>query len=125
MMKFRTMQRYAGAAALMGLLGLAGCSSINQALNLEESVDYKSTVRGDPLSIPPDLTQANANARFRAPEGSTSFSQYAQNQQASMNAPGSERVLPNLPGVQVMRDGNLRWLVVDQSADAIFQKVVD
>lgn len=125
MMKIRTMQRYAGAAALMGLLGLAGCSSINQALNLEESVDYKSTVRGDPLSIPPDLTQANANARFRAPEGSTSFSQYAQNQQASMNAPGSERVLPNLPGVQVMRDGNLRWLVVDQSADAIFQKVVD
>jgi outer membrane protein assembly factor BamC len=125
MMNLRTTQRYAGAALLVGLLGLAGCSTINQALDLEESVDYKSTVKGDPLSIPPDLTQANNNARYRAPEGSTSYNQYAQNQQAAATAPGSERVLPNLPGVEVRRDGDLRWLVVDKSPDVIFQKVVD
>lgn len=125
MMKFRTSRRYAGTALLAALAGLAGCSTINQALNLEEPVDYKSTVRGDPLSIPPDLTQANVDARYRAPEGSTTFSQYAQSQQASMNAPGTERVLPTVPGVQVMRDGDLRWLVVDKPAEQIFQKVVD
>jgi outer membrane protein assembly factor BamC len=118
-------KRYAGVVLLAGLLGLGGCSSINQALNLEESVDYKSTVKGDPLSIPPDLTQANTDARFKAPEGSTTFSQYAQGQQAGMNASASERVLPKVPGVTVMRDGDLRWLVIDKPAEAIFPKVVD
>jgi len=49
-------QRHAAASALMALALLAGCSDVNEFLGGEESIDYKSTKRGEPLSIPPDLS---------------------------------------------------------------------
>lgn len=124
MMTLLTSKRCAGLA-LVGALGLSGCASVNQALGLEESVNYKSTVRGDPLTIPPDLTQANADARYRAPEGVATFSQYAQAQQAGRSATPGSGVLPQVEGIRVVRDGDLRWLVIDQSADAVYPKIVE
>ncbi|MCX5589670.1 outer membrane protein assembly factor BamC [Alcaligenes endophyticus] len=108
----------------LSLLVLSGCSSINQALGGEESVDYKSTVSGDPLSIPPDLTQANRDAHFRAPEGATSYSQYQQGQQAQVGS-GVQQVLPEQTGVRVVRDGDLRWLVVEQTPEQVFPRVAE
>lgn len=125
MMKQRINKRAACLAMGMGVLVLSGCSAVKQLTGAEESVDYKSTVAGEPLSIPPDLTQANENARYRAPEGTTTYSQYASSQQARQAASDKDRVLPQTPGVEVMRDGDLRWLVVDQPASAVYQKVVD
>ncbi len=86
MMNMRISKR-AGLAVGLSAILLAGCSAVNQLTGAEEPVDYKSTVRGEPLSIPPDLTQANAEARYRAPEGTASFSQYATAQQAQQAAP--------------------------------------
>src|SRR5690606_37557823 len=91
----------------------------------EEAVDYKSTVTGDPLSIPPDLTQANRDARYRAPEGTTTYSEYAQNAQAQQNAGDSDRILPQASGVTVMRDGDIRWLVINQPAETVYPKLLD
>lgn len=106
---------------------LSGCSALNQFMGTEESVNYKSTVSGDPLSIPPDLTQANANTRFKAPEkGGLSYSDYAQNQ-AEQPAIGrqSSNVLPGADGIQVQRDGDLRWLVVDKSAEQLYPSLLE
>ncbi|MCC2596596.1 outer membrane protein assembly factor BamC [Pusillimonas sp. MFBS29] len=121
----RMNKRCAGITLGLGMLVLSGCSTLNQALGTEEAVDYKSTVAGDPLSIPPDLTQANRDARYRAPEGTTTFSQYAQNQQQEQNTSASERILPQTDGIQVKRDGDLRWLVVDQPAEEVYPKIVE
>ena len=125
MTKMRMNKRYTGLALGMGLVLLAGCSQLNQLTGREETVDYKSTVVGDPLSIPPDLTQANRDARYRAPEGTTTFSQYAQNEQARLSANSAGNVLPQASGVSVMRDGDLRWLVVDKSPEEVYPKVID
>ncbi len=118
-------KRYAGLALSLGLLALTGCSQLNQLMGNEESVDYKSTVAGDPLSIPPDLTQANQDAHFKAPEGTATFSQYAQNAQQQQNTPASERILPATDKVKVMRDGELRWLVVNEPAEEVYPKVIE
>ncbi|NYT59286.1 outer membrane protein assembly factor BamC [Alcaligenaceae bacterium] len=118
-------KRCIGVTLSLGMLMLSGCSTLNQALGTEEAVDYKSTVAGDPLSIPPDLTQANRDARYRAPEGTTTFSEYAQNQQLEQNTSASEKILPQTGGIQVMRDGDLRWLVVDQKAEDVYPKIVE
>jgi outer membrane protein assembly factor BamC len=118
-------KRYAGLALGLGALLLSGCSTINQAIGREEAVDYKSTVAGDPLSIPPDLTQANQDAHYRAPEGTATFSQYSQAQQAQGRVSASDRVLPQAAGVSVMRDGDLRWLVVDKPAEEVYPQIVE
>jgi outer membrane protein assembly factor BamC len=118
-------KRYAGLTIGLGLLVLSGCSQWNQLTGKEESVNYKSTVIGDPLSIPPDLTQANRDAHYKAPEGTATFSQYAQNEQARKNVSASDRILPTNSDITVMRDGNIRWLVVNKPAETVYPKVVD
>ncbi|HYG43074.1 MAG TPA: outer membrane protein assembly factor BamC [Bordetella sp.] len=123
----RMNQRHAAASALMALALLAGCSDVNELLGNEESVDYKSTRRGEPLSIPPDLTQASSDPRYRAPaSGSTTYSQYQQQgQQQVASAAQTSNVLPQRADMRVERDGDLRWLVVDRPPEDIFPKVVD
>ncbi|MBO9355660.1 outer membrane protein assembly factor BamC [Bordetella petrii] len=123
----RMNQRRAAASALMALALLAGCSDVNELLGNEESVDYKSTRRGEPLSIPPDLTQASSDPRYRAPaSGSTTYSQYQQQgQQQVASASQHSNVLPQRADMYVERDGDLRWLVVERPPEEVFPKVVD
>lgn len=109
--------------ASVGLMG--GCSTINKLTGGEESVNYKSTVRGDPLSVPPDLTQANQDVHYRAPEGVASYSDYAQAQQAQQGSARSSNVLPEQEGIEVKRDGQLRWLVVNRPAEEVYPAIVD
>src|SRR5690554_4341809 len=117
MKNFRVTQRYLSVLLGVGALTLSGCSTWNQLVGSEESVDYRSTVRGDPLSIPPDLTQINEGAHYRAPEGTATFTQYAQSQQEQRNQSAADRILPQTQGINVVRDGELRWLVVDKPAE--------
>lgn len=116
---------WAKAALGLTLLALAGCSTYNQLTGEADSIEYKSTVSGDPLSIPPDLTKANQNPHYQAPEGTASFSEYAAGQQAANTAGAASHVLPKQTGIQVMRDGTLRWLVVDQPAELIYPRVIE
>lgn len=125
MTNMRITKRCAGLTVGLSMLLLAGCSTMNQMLGNEEAVDYKSTVAGDPLSIPPDLTQANQGAHYRAPEGTATFSEYAQTQQTQQARSDADRVLPQTEGVNVMRDGDVRWLVVDQPAEEVYPKIID
>jgi outer membrane protein assembly factor BamC len=124
--------RHAGFAALLALVMLGGCSDVNQILGKEEPIDYKSasTQRADPLSIPPDLTQAANDPRYKAPPGgTTTFSQYQAEgqQQAATQAqgPSTSGVLPQRNDMHVERDGSIRWLVVDMPPEQIFGKVID
>lgn len=125
MINMRMNKRCAGFTLSLGVLLLSGCSTMNQMMGTEESVDYKSTVAGDPLSIPPDLTQANRDAHFRAPEGTATLSQYEQSQQAQQKAGSANTILPAASGVSVMRDGDIRWLVVDKPAEEVYPKIID
>jgi|SRR5690625_1449632 len=109
----------------IGVSVLTGCSTIDELVGSEESVDYKSTVRGDPLSIPPDLTQAHVSAQYRAPEGVTTFSDYAQTQEQQRARRADREVLPQHDGIEIKREGDLRWLVVDEPAQDIYPKIIE
>lgn len=117
--------RCLGVVLGVGALTLSGCSTWNQLVGNEESIDYKSTVRGDPLSIPPDLTQVNQGAHYRAPEGTATFTEYAQSQQQLRDQSAADRILPQPEGINVVRDGDLRWLVVDKPAEEIYPQIVE
>src|SRR5690606_14674864 len=110
---------------LAGLLSLSACSTIGQLTGQTESVEYKSTVSGDPLSIPPDLTQANRNVHYTAPDGVARLSDYNKASQNVQSANPADRVLPQTPGIQVKRDGTLRWLVVNEAAETLYPKLIE
>jgi outer membrane protein assembly factor BamC len=115
-------------AGLVAVVMLNGCSSLREALDGGDSVDYKSVKRADPLSIPPDMTQAASDPRFRAPDsGATTFSQYQQAGTAAgaPQAASQAAVLPTRSDMRVMRDGDLRWLSVDMPADKVFSTTAD
>lgn len=113
------------SAILLSAMLLSGCSAWNEFMGKEESVAYRSTVRGEPLSVPPDLTQVHAGARYRAPEGTATFSQFAAHQDRTADLTDADRVLPRTEGIEIKRDGDLRWLVVHRPAEDIYHQVVE
>jgi len=125
MIKTNVQVRLTPLVMALGLSVLAGCSTMNELFGTEESVDYKSTVRGEPLSIPPDLTQAHSGAQYRAPEGVTTFSEYALNQEQQRASRGHREVLPEHDGIEVKREGDLRWLVVDQPPSELYNRIIE
>ena len=127
---FQGYKWFTALLALVVLMGLHGCNSLRDSLNGDDSINYRSVVRADPLSIPPDLTQAAGDPRYKAPAGSTTYSAYQQSQGASKNPQGvatasSSAVLPQRTDMRVERDGDLRWLVVNMPPDQVFPKVSD
>jgi len=107
-------------ALLVSLTTLfVGCSSINELLGKEESIDYKSAGKGTTgvrLEVPPDLTRLSNDSPYQMPApGSATYSSYSSAREEAAPAAGTATVLPERPGVKVMRDGNQRWLVVEDA----------
>ena len=95
---------------------LAGCSTINALLDPDSAIDYKSTKQQSTrLEVPPDLTPVRGSDRFIVKPGTVSAVEYAAGTSAAAQAAGasSTAVLPDNPGVRMVRDGNQRWLVLD------------
>ncbi|MBH1986024.1 MAG: outer membrane protein assembly factor BamC [Burkholderiales bacterium] len=89
-----------------------------------DKIDYRTsgaqTVR---LDVPPDLSQLPGQSRFTqvspAIVTASSLGQQAPGAQAE-----ASQVAPNkLGGVRLERQGQTRWLVVDQSPDQVFERV--
>ena len=102
-------------AAIASLALVAGCSSLSSALS-SDKVDYKSSKTGPSLDVPPDLTNVQAvDRKYVTPGGTATLSNY-ENQQKVVAANPSTTVLPDVPGMKVVRDGNERWLVIQKPA---------
>lgn len=101
--------RLALSVLLAGLAVLgSGCSVLQ-----EDKVDYQTAVRSVALDVPPDLSQLKPTSRFDIP-GST------------VTKPAAPNVAPNQVGdVRLMRSGDVRWLVVDRPAEALWKPVRD
>lgn len=101
----------------------AGCSSISDTLS-GGKVDYRSNGnKSVNLEVPPDLVQLNGAGRYSHASGevisASAFDkapQLAQSAQIAVNKAGN---------VTLEREGQLRWLKVNQSPDAIWANVRD
>lgn len=116
--------------------GLAACSSIDTDEVLpDKAVEYKRERQADRnLEIPPDLTSERINDRMSVPDNfggvSTSYSEYLSDRELrGVEGParqvGRGGVLPPIQDIEVRRDGDLRWLVVNAPVDDVWQRVVD
>ena len=106
--------------ALPLFLLLNGCENIPIVEKIT-APDYKATGRSKPLEVPPDLTSASTNDAYAIP-GSTSYSEFKNNQQQDNGQP---KILPNPEGVKILKAGAQRWLVVNAPAEKIWPVIRD
>ncbi|WP_432785117.1 hypothetical protein AAEX37_02034 [Oligella sp. MSHR50489EDL] len=116
--KFRFLALAAGAT-----VAIAGCSSVQDILT-QDQVDYKSTVRGDPLSLPPDLSDTQiSNPSYSLTGGTASARVYNEAQQKAAANQGLN-VLPDVAGMKVMRSGDTRWLQIDADPNQVYPRLI-
>lgn len=113
---------------------LAACGSVNVDEVLpDKAVEYKRETQAEKnLEIPPDLTSDRINDRMSVPDNfggvATSYSEYVTDRrlregEGAPAAGGS--VLPEIRDIEVRRDGDVRWLLVNASVDDVWQRIVD
>jgi len=112
--------RLATACALTLLLGACSSTFLEPG-----KIDYKSAKRGVSLEVPPDLTQLPGQSRYAMPGGTASANSYQAGQKVALSASGSDTAADSIGDVHYMREGNLRWLRVDQSPDKIWGPLRD
>ena len=130
--KMMIIKQYSNKVLLTGIAAalsvtLAGCSGSN--ILPDKRVEYKSARQADnALEIPPDLSRdqiAYGGIAFGSAGASvTTFSQY-QAGRAGTGIAAGQNVLPESPQVEIKRDGDKRWLVVQATPDAVWNKVLD
>lgn len=95
---------------------LTACDSIPF---VDTSSDYKSSSRGRPLEVPPDLTTLSTDETYSVP-GGTTYSSYSQGQDVQQP---EEKLLPSAEGVRLERAGTQRWLVVSAPPEKVWPVV--
>lgn len=116
---------------LILLATLAGCSSMDDTEVLpDRAVEYKKSRNVDRnLEVPPDLTKS-VNDAYVLPEvepaGTTTYSEYASRERGMRQQGGHSEgaVLPQIATVDLMRDGDKRWLVAKAPPEQVWPKVV-
>ena len=116
--------------------GLVACGSFNVDDVLpDKRVEYKRERQAEVnLEIPPDLTSDRINDRMAVPDNlggvSTSYSEYVTDRRLRGADGGRPRavsgsVLPPIDDIEVLRDGDVRWLRLDAPVEEVWQRVID
>lgn len=108
----RQLTTLASAAALTCLL--AGCSSLE-----ESKIDYKSASQAPTLEIPPDLTQLKRDNRYQVTGSASALASATSPATRSVNDAGTAT---NQAGdAKIVRNGSQRYLMVQRSADSVWE----
>jgi len=99
----------------------------------DKAVEYKKEKQAQKnLEVPPDLTSSSINNRMSVPslgQGglSASYSEYLSDSQLRQGVAGSynSAVLPEIKNIEVKRDGDTRWLLIDGDPETVWPKIVD
>ncbi len=114
---------------LTGLL--YGCGSMNTGgFVADKTVEYKKEKEAERnLELPPDLTAEDLSDRLSGTGGgvAASYSDVMDQQRRRQVLGGTAQagVLPKIGGVNLERDGDQRWLVIDSPVEAVWPRVLD
>ena len=101
------------------ILQLAGCSTINEMFP-DRSGEYKQAQTTAPLEVPPDLTTTSMGDTLIVKDGSTTLSGYT-SARNTIQGRGGSMVLPDQAGVELKRDKDRFWLVVQGDPSEVWQ----
>jgi outer membrane protein assembly factor BamC len=95
---------------------LSGCSTLE-----ESKIDYKSASQAPTLEVPPDLTQLKRDSRYQV-AGSNSALASAASAASPSRASNDAGTAANQAGeARIVRTGTQRYLVINKSADAVWE----
>ena len=129
--KFRLVKSF---PPMLGAILVAGCSSIPgmDSVLPDRKVEYKKSRQAEQnLEIPPDLTRTTINDALVIPGGGgatpvdTTLAGLQQQEQRTGRVAGRDRVLPEIKGIEVERDGDKRWLMIDGDPEDVWYKVLE
>ena len=104
---------------LLAALAVSSCQTIAE----KRKIDYKSTRTLPPLDVPPDLSAPEGGkTATEATPGPATYSGLATEKGAAAKTSGGD-VLPDIDGIRLQRDGQIRWLVVKLPADQVWPKL--
>jgi outer membrane protein assembly factor BamC len=114
-------------AAALASACLGACSSIRSFMD-PANIEYRGASQGPALDVPPDLVTPQANDRYALPERSSTqtLSDFQRDRAAAGDAaPRSNEVMPERRGAKIERDGDLRWIVVNQPVEKVWPVLKD
>lgn len=121
-------------APLLGVILIAGCSSIPgmDSVLPDRKVEYKKSRQAENnLEIPPDLSRTTINDELVIPGGAAASPADAtlaglqQKEQRRGRVAGRDPVLPEIKGIEVERDGDKRWLMIQGDPEDVWYKVLE
>lgn len=111
-------------AGLAGIL-ISGCSWL-ESVTPDRRPDYKTAKPVETLEVPPDLTSSTLDDSLVVPEftpsSSATLSDYTSERQSGTARP-AQGVMPSPEGMELKRDGDQRWLVVQGDAGPLWSKI--
>ena len=116
------MRSIIGIISSVFLLSLTACSSVNEALS-PDRVDYQQAGQqtGPSLTVPPDIPNSIETPRYKAPQtGASTLAEYQREKKTSETQTASNTVTPQIKGVEMMREGQTRWLVVSKTPQELW-----
>ena len=124
--------KYRNKLVLLLISGLvAGCGAMPNMDDVlpDRKVEYKKAKdAGTNLEIPPDLTKSTINDQLVIPGSSgtesTTLSGQLERERIQGRVATRTGVLPKIEKIEVMRDGNQRWLRIEGTPDDVWYKTV-
>jgi len=126
----KTAFRFSLALPVVAAIVLGGCSGWNTEKVLpDRKVEYKKSREAEhDLEVPPDLSAMSISTGDHLPDAGTSpvttFSEYSTARGPQTAGGSSGNVLPKNPSVELKREGQQRWLVIQGEPDAVWDSVV-
>ncbi len=104
---------------LAGALLVSACSTLDKVAPGRKKVDYKKSTATEALEVPPDLSSHTINA---APGALDSAGSSVSEFNAGLPV-GMSLVLPDQDNMQLERDGDQQWLVVQGTPEQVWPKI--
>lgn len=118
--------------SLLLALSVAGCGSLSSGVEKvlpDRKVEYKKSKQAErDLEIPPDLTSSSIQDELVIPgagSSSATLSSYERSRPFSGTASVNRGVLPEVNNIEVVREGDQHWLLIQGSSEDVWFRVAE
>jgi outer membrane protein assembly factor BamC len=104
------------ACAVALICFLSGCSTLE-----ESKINYKSASQAPTLEVPPDLTQLKRDSRYQVAGSNSALVSAASATGPTRTAPDAGTAANQAGEARIVRSGTQRFLVINRSADSVWE----